>query len=388
MTCGSKGRQGRAGKALHVISNMVVALVLCANLAVILLMLSCGLCSYISPATAPLLGLFCLTYPIYVVADMAFIPVWLLIRWRMAIVPVAGLLLSAAFTQSYCPIHPLGVDDVQEGARTLRVMTFNSHMFTGIELEGGDTAYTLLKLLRRDTFDIIVVQEGEFGGRKREVLDDFMPKHGYTLVQSDDAQFRSNIIYTRLTPIDIAPAAMPTGKSNRTVTCRLLLGDDTLTVVNAHLESYQLKEPVKEQYRDALHQLNPDSTKNTGRFVMQLMKPAMSLHGEQIDSLMTIVEPLVKRGSLVMLCGDFNDSPVSYACRRARSCLTDAYREAGWGPGFTYHDKAMPFRIDHIFVSDRLRPVKTWVESSVLESDHYPLATILEVLPKKADGEE
>lgn len=382
-----KTPQNRLGRALRFVSTMLTASVLCLNVAVILLLLTCGLCTFVSPATAPRLGLFCLFYPVFVLTDAIFIFVWLLIRWRMAMVSVAGLLLSAPFTQSYCPVHLPGSSKSAADARVLKVMTFNSHYFK--EMDGGwkGTEHTFFQLLQRDTFDIIAIQEGEQSLSYRSVVDPFMEQHGYTRIMAQGARHEGNMLFTRHKPIDAKALPMPTRETNIATLYRILIDDDTLTLANIHLESYHLENPAKEQYRSALHQLNADTTRNTGRFMVNLMKPAMKMHGEQIDSVLEYIEPLAERGEMVVLCGDFNDSPVSYACRRARSALTDAYRAAGRGPGFTYHEEGMPFRIDHIFVSDRLRPLKTWVETSVLESDHYPLATILEVLPQKTKDE-
>ena len=44
----------------------------------------------------------------------------------------------------------------------------------------------------------------------------------------------------------------------------------------------------------------------------------------------------------VILCGDFNDTPISYTRHRVASLgLTDAFREAGQGFGFSFRRNAI-----------------------------------------------
>src|ERR1017187_5142624 len=53
----------------------------------------------------------------------------------------------------------------------------------------------------------------------------------------------------------------------------------------------------------------------------------------------------------VILCGDFNEVPLSYAYRILTQGLHDDFQEAGWGSG-TSHSDALPWtRIDYIFSS-------------------------------------
>ena len=63
-------------------------------------------------------------------------------------------------------------------------------------------------------------------------------------------------------------------------------------------------------------------------------------------------------GKYLLVCGDFNDSPISYAHHTIGKGLTDAYREAGWGPGFSYNRNFLYFRIDHLFVNKGFKVLK------------------------------
>ncbi len=84
----------------------------------------------------------------------------------------------------------------------------------------------------------------------------------------------------------------------------------------------------------------------------------------------------------VILMGDFNDRPISVVHRNLRKHFTDAFTAAGkrWGP--TFRLGPIPFRLDHIYISRRIRVLDCWVRNDELTrvaSDHRPVIASLEV---------
>ena len=75
----------------------------------------------------------------------------------------------------------------------------------------------------------------------------------------------------------------------------------------------------------------------------------------------------------MILCGDFNDSPISYAHRTLDKVLTDCYVATGNGPGISYHHNAIFVRIDNIMCSSHWTPYGCKVDRSARHSDHYPI---------------
>jgi endonuclease/exonuclease/phosphatase family metal-dependent hydrolase len=73
-----------------------------------------------------------------------------------------------------------------------------------------------------------------------------------------------------------------------------------------------------------------------------------------------------------VVAGDFNAGPRSRAVRQLRVRYQDAWR-AGSGAGATIRGR----RIDYLWVSAQLRPVRTWVVRSSA-SDHLPVVSDLE----------
>lgn len=85
----------------------------------------------------------------------------------------------------------------------------------------------------------------------------------------------------------------------------------------------------------------------------------------------------------IVIMGDFNDNPISVVHSRFRKHFNDAFkltngRKRGaatfyWGP--------LKLKLDHIYVSERLKPVESYVVDTPLSrvaSDHIPLVAVLE----------
>ncbi|MFH0999552.1 MAG: endonuclease/exonuclease/phosphatase family protein, partial [Bacteroidota bacterium] len=81
----------------------------------------------------------------------------------------------------------------------------------------------------------------------------------------------------------------------------------------------------------------------------------------------------------VIVCGDFNDTPVSYTYHKMRGQLTDAFINAGNGFGNTYERKIASFRIDYIFHSPEFDS-KNFKVPHLLYSDHFPVVCDIEIV--------
>jgi endonuclease/exonuclease/phosphatase family metal-dependent hydrolase len=84
----------------------------------------------------------------------------------------------------------------------------------------------------------------------------------------------------------------------------------------------------------------------------------------------------------VVVMGDFNDRPIPVVHRTLRRHFKDAFTVAGrrWGP--TFRLGPFPLRLDHIYLSDRIRVLECRVRNDALTrlaSDHRPVIASVEV---------
>jgi endonuclease/exonuclease/phosphatase (EEP) superfamily protein YafD len=74
-----------------------------------------------------------------------------------------------------------------------------------------------------------------------------------------------------------------------------------------------------------------------------------------------------------IVCGDFNDTPISYSRRTIAQGLTDCFQASGRGIGMSYNQKGFFFRIDHILCSEHFQPFNCYIDDEMDASDHYPI---------------
>ena len=83
----------------------------------------------------------------------------------------------------------------------------------------------------------------------------------------------------------------------------------------------------------------------------------------------------------VILCGDFNDVPNSYAYNTIGKGLKNAYAEKGTGIGRTFSSISPTLRIDNIFIDNKLM-VEQFVRVKKKLSDHFPIIADIQLMTK------
>ena len=74
----------------------------------------------------------------------------------------------------------------------------------------------------------------------------------------------------------------------------------------------------------------------------------------------------------VIVCGDFNDIPNSYAYNTIGKGMKNAFAEKGSGIGRTFSGISPTLRIDNIFVADKFS-VDQFLRIPKILSDHFPV---------------
>lgn len=144
--------------------------------------------------------------------------------------------------------------------------------------------------------------------------------------------------------------------SNR---CDMVVGRDTIRLINNHLESYKLES---------------EDLKDVDR-IEEKWKRAMPLRNAQARVVRREIEASPYP---VIVVGDFNSVALSYAYWHISSGLHDAWNETHyfWEWGATYEYKGIGLRIDYILCSDPLKPVSCEVKETT-GSDHKPVVATL-----------
>lgn len=158
---------------------------------------------------------------------------------------------------------------------------------------------------------------------------------------------------------------------------------DTVRVFNCHLASLRL---TKSQIDAVSAQ---DVNRERARTLRETYRNLMGAFLRRASEARMLARAVEVSPFPVVVCGDFNDTPLSYTFHtvcRARpggdggAPLAEARRPGRLGLARTYRGNLPPLRIDYLFASARVR---TWdyMEHDLPTSDHKALSATLELPP-------
>ena len=337
------------------------------NLLLIAAMLICAYTAYLPSQDYPHLSYLGLMFPMFLVANICTIPFWLIFRWKFTAVPLLGMLLCAGSIRTYVPVNfpsapPKG---------SYKILSYNVMSFGRLDTNDWENN-PILQYLLESNADVICLQEAQ-----KAFIDKALPKiqevYPYYIVEllpnSYIASF-SKYPFVSTTRIEYPSV------NNASFAYEVLLGEDTLVLINNHLESYKLAEEDREDYKSIIENYNsPAQNHSKSKYIHLTEKLALSdsIRGVQIDSVAAYIAHL--KGRHILACGDFNSSPISYVHHKMTDNLYDVFVNNGCGLGISYNRSGMYFRIDHIFASKNVKTYGTKIDDSIIASDHYPIVS-------------
>lgn len=337
------------------------------NACMVVFLLVCAYSPYINPVAHPVWSCAGLAFPAFLIANLLFLFFWLVIYRKYALLSLAGLLCSLGAIRTYFPIN-IFTPDAPEGA--IKVLSYNTMAFEKNRANTKDNPNPILEYLKNSHADIICLQEYIVGGRltKKDVdkaLKEYPYKHYHKTSGSNGLGCYSRFPILSAHPVKYA------SNSNGSIAYRVNVNGDTLLVVNNHLESNKLTEKDKEVYREMMKGTDKQKLFRGSRLLIRKLAEASAIRASQADSIARLVADY--QGDAIIVCGDFNDSPISYAHRVIGQALDDAFVESGNGFGISYNQNHFYFRIDNILVSKNLKSYQCTVDNTIKSSDHYPI---------------
>ena len=347
--------------------DFVLRLVAGANVAVILGMLAVGYSDRINPAEHPLAASAGLLFPAFLAANVALLMFWLVVRKLWAAIPVAGLILAYQPVRTYAPLNV--PREAPEGA--LKVMSYNVYGFA--TWTDPSQPSEILAYIARQRPDILCLEEMGGGARQRAIADSTlraMYPHADTARAKGGGDETG--LYSRF-PILRKQRIAYESKTNHSAAFWLLTGPrDTTIVVVCHLETTGLSPEDRTQFHRMMKGDVPrDDVPRESRVLWHKLGQSAAIRAPQADSVAAFVRR--HQGQSIILAGDFNDSPISYARRRLASVLGDCYTATANGPGISYHYNNFYVRIDNIMCSEHWTPYACRVDNTIKASDHYPI---------------
>lgn len=349
------------------LKGFTIAVVAGFNAATICIMILTAYADHLYPVSHPVLSVVGLCFPVLLIFNLLFLVFWLVFKWRMAWIPVLGYAICLPAIKVYMPLNPSS--DVPEGA--LKVISYNVFSF------GGNDGYKdILDFLARENADIVCMQEANAGVRTEEVDIILAKTYRYRDTFWHSGQGTNCVTLLSKYPILNHKRIQYDSESNLSAAWTVDVNGKKVIVINNHFESNKISDDEKAEFKRMIKgKLSNAETKIESRSLLRQLASAAKKRAPEVDS----VAAYIKRhpGESIILCGDFNDSPLSYSRHKLASLLTDCYVATGFGPGISYHVGGMYVRIDNIMCSSDLQPYNAKVLNQISASDHYPICCLL-----------
>lgn len=319
---------------------------------------------FISPEKLWVAALFGMAYPYILVSNLVFIVLWVIIKPKFALISLIFIL--AGYNQIGNYLQFSGRKTTEPG---IKIISYNVKYFTGTsQFPSKENADHILSYLRQNNADIICLQEVRLN--KRQIFDATNTK----LPQISHMQLAhtshegGQLTLTRFPILNMGEIRF-SNSGNMIIYTDMLINGDTVRVYNCHLQSYRLR-PTEINTIDSMNFENNKENKTKIKALSIKFRDAIIKRAEQAA---TLREHLDQCPYPVIVCGDFNDTPVSFTYHTVRGDLIDSFTESGKGTANTYNGKLPSFRIDYILYSPKFTSYNFEV-STLDHSDHYPIS--------------
>lgn len=326
------------------------------------------LCPYLRPASFVWLAYFGLAFW-EILAFNVVVFVLLLLMWsRRVWIAVLALVISIpGINKSYA------FGSKTESSDSFKVMSYNVHYFRHLntELKKDEFANQVVNLVREQSPDVVCLQEFRpyISGKKHHYcIVEFAKSIGFPYVcYVRQNTFEGNVIFSKYPLTDVSEDfGMTKGFG---VMAYVDAGErGGFYLANVHLVSYNLTDQELGVLVNPAEQHNLLDT--VGVTVFRKLKYGAQRRSEQIDN---VLQELPYADGPVVVCGDFNETPVSYVYRRMQKAgFSDSFIKVGRGIKPTYAGSLPLLRIDYAWVNGNVTPL-SFQRIRHKASDHYPI---------------
>ena len=373
------GDGGRGVKRDPMTLRIVDLVMSCLTLACIVLSVLTFTVPNVPPARLGVLPVLAMVAPLVFVVTVLMMLYWI-IRWKwrrasvMIVLVIAGLCYAPRY---FNPQFRRIYGDETYPRSAIKVMSYNLRCFFPDNIADDYTTDSIAAFVKRFNPDVICFQEFLLNSRAmRERFDSLLGDYRKTVL---DAVHPPIAIYSRFRIADSGRVAymdadsLPSGKG---MWADLLVGSDTVRVFNVHLNGTSINS------HDADYIVNyrymSDSARNTKLYgIVKRLNDNTVNRSYHVD---VLAEALRETGRAKILCGDFNDTPMSYAYNTLSRDMKDAFRECGRGYSHTFRGFFDLLRIDYALFDERRFDVLSYeVPDSVCWSDHLPVCVRAEL---------
>ena len=346
------------------------------NILAVAALLLAYLSTHISPEKVAFFALFGIAYGVLLITNVVFIVFWLLVKKRLALLSAIAIIIGVSHLSAYMQLIPKFSDAETEGQK-IKIVSQNVKLFGWYNWRHNkQDRDTMIAGLQRADADIYCFQEyfhnttpGKFDTREtitKRLKTPYSDVHYTNSINMDEKY--GIVTYSKYPIVNMGRVTFDREYSNTCIFSDIDVNGDTIRVYNAHVASIRFQ---NEDYRFM------DEIKKTEQPVKPVIQDGIGIvdrltvaYKKRASQVRSIKAHAAESPYPVIICGDFNDTPVSYSYAQLSEGMVDSFRESGWGIGNTYIGKFPSFRIDYIFHSPQLHS-RNYHKLPEKVSDHH-----------------
>ncbi len=334
---------------------------------------------YLDPERWWFLSLITITLPWLLLILVLFFIFWLFIKPLCSLISLAAIAICLhAVMQIFPPNVPREFSLLRKPGN-LRVMSWNVEQFNILHhKDHPEVKQEMFDLINTYDPDIACFQEVVAGENKKAAnyfpdiqnalrFKDYL--YSYQLRDDFDRYHHFGIIIFSKLPIARKQTIVnnPNNYNSTYQFVDVLYGSDTLRIFNVHLQSLRFSK----ENLDYLDKggMKSNSTITESKSIISKLKKGIIKRASQA---FFIKDEMNQSPYPIILCGDFNDVPVSYAYETIGAGLENAFVKKGSGISRTFSGISPTLRIDNIFADKRFT-IAQYTRVKKLLSDHYPI---------------
>lgn len=339
----------------------------------------------VDPTKTSIFAFITLTFPFLLGLTLFIAFLWFIVlRWRVALIPLVAVAVSWPAVRTVSPLNITSHKiTAREDSTKFTVLSYNVMNFEKknalTHFEGART----LQYIMESNADVVMLQEGSLSidinnlPLLKPYMKEFKKRYPYRSHGYHDQVILSKHPYTAVEDSTIKEgfASPDEPLSMYHFYARaydVLVPGHTVRFINLHLSSMMLSQEDVKAYVDITN-LDDQPTRrelSTMRYsVMTKISLAFKKHAQEARIIRHVID---QSGENVIVCGDFNDVPMSFTYRTIKGDdMRDAYSDCAFGPVNTFRDNRLYFKIDHILYRGDMKAVDCRVDKKG-DSDHYP----------------
>lgn len=327
----------------------------------------------INPEKIAFPAFFGLAYPYLLLGNIIFVLIWAINFRKEVFISVIVIALGFNHLNNFIRFR-----NNETGDYDFSLTSYNIRLFNHYDTD-SNSEEEILNYLEAGNPDILCLQEFYFNGpvssvnrRFADPINENYDVHKKFIPIKDNRHY--GIVTFTTFPVVSRGVITHLNSASLSIYTDILIDKDTFRIYNNHLQSFKLRRMERSLFEE-IYANDQEGTMKELRDLSFSLKQGFARRAHQARILKKHIN---SSPYPVIVCGDFNDTPISYSYRKIRKGLKDAFVESGGGAGFTYKGRYPSNRIDYILFDNRFIS-SGYKTDRIKYSDHYPITAYFKV---------